>query len=508
MRERRMTTAAAGGATGQGRAASCDGARPRKACASCSRSSRKCRGYGLRLSWPRPDDLRRAVVSESAPRSPSFPTAGHISDARFVHTSNWDIELYHSLKSAVPVRNLSLLGVPIFWNPSKLEALDRDLLEYFCCVASTSLATFGCDTTALADTLVRIALQGETATAAAVFQALLAFSSLHRYGLQSQALELKIDALGSLAKGSAAPSLGASVMEHTATGMLLCSFEVHQSSYTSGHWAFYLAGVKTVLNASSTKSLLQLGSDMAVLLDWVHYHDVLARFSLLHWKREGAPELPPTPAGLFCPQVCDAVSGGAIPSVASGSVDDYKGFLEVLDWRIRSLPIPKVPDNDDLALDDVTLVFQLYRLAILLFLNRSFEGLIDQPIRTQQHIDKAFALLPRLRYCKQQFPIHIIGCEARTDQHRAVVLDVISRTEKMSSSRSLNYCKRILHTVWAQDDLADGNNIGYLDKMTSRVFEFWRVPRMSGTDVYESKDVPSESLSWNDATCALSQGGH
>jgi hypothetical protein len=127
---------------------------------------------------------------------------------------------------------------------------------------------------------------------------------LHRYGLQSQALELKIAALGSLAKGLAAPNLCVqATMQHIAAGMLLCSFEVHQSSCTSDQWTFYLGGVKTVLNASSTKTLRQLGSDVAALLDWVHYHDVLARFSLLHWKRDGAPQLPSTPTDLFCSQV-------------------------------------------------------------------------------------------------------------------------------------------------------------------------------------------------------------
>ena len=173
-----------------------------------------------------------------------------------------------------------------------------------CCVASNSLALFGHDRTALGNILVCIALQEETATAAAVLQALLAFSSLHRYDSQSQALELKIAALGSLAKASAAPSLGAkATMQHTATGMLLCSFEVHQSSCTSGQWTFYLGSVKTVLNASSIKTLRQLGSDVAVLLDWVHYHEVLARFSLLHWKIEEAPELRSTPPDLFCSEV-------------------------------------------------------------------------------------------------------------------------------------------------------------------------------------------------------------
>jgi len=173
-----------------------------------------------------------------------------------------------------------------------------------CCVASGSLATFGQDATALGNTLVRIALEGETASAAAVLQALLAFSSLHRYGLQSQAVELKTAALGSLAEGSFAPSLSAKdTIQHIATGMLLCSFEVHQLSCTSGQWTRYLGGVKAVINASSIKTLLQFGSDVAVLLDWVHYHDVLARFSLLHWKREGAPEIPSTPTDLFCSQV-------------------------------------------------------------------------------------------------------------------------------------------------------------------------------------------------------------
>jgi hypothetical protein len=172
------------------------------------------------------------------------------------------------------------------------------------CVASASLATFGHDATALGNILIRIALDGKTASSAALLKALLAFSSLHRYSLQSQALELKIAALGKLAEASAAPSLGTKeTIQHAATGMLLCSFEVHQSSCTSGQWTGYLGGVKTVLNASSIKTLLQLDSDVAVLLDWVHYHDVLAHFSLLYWKREGAPELPLTPTALFYSQV-------------------------------------------------------------------------------------------------------------------------------------------------------------------------------------------------------------
>lgn len=162
-------------------------------------------------------------------------------------------------------------------------------------------------------------------------------------------------------------------------------------------------------------------------------------------------------------QVCDTVSSSAIIPETSENMSDYKSFVEVLDWRIRSLPIPKVTKDND----DATLVMKLYQLAMLLYLNRSSEGLIDQPMRTQQQIDQAFAILPRLSSCKQQFPIYIIGCESRTDEQRAVILDVISRTEKMSSSRSFDHCKRLLQASWAQDDLAGWNDISYCSKLSS-----------------------------------------
>lgn len=162
-------------------------------------------------------------------------------------------------------------------------------------------------------------------------------------------------------------------------------------------------------------------------------------------------------------QVCDAISSSVISPDTSDDAHDHKSFVKVLDWRIRSLPIPKVTEDGDNA----TLVMKLYQLAMLVYLNRSSEGTIDQPIRTQQQIDQAFAILPRLSSCKQQFPIYIIGCESRTDEQRAVILDVILRTEKLSSSRSFNHCKKLLQASWAQDDLAGWNDISYRNKLSS-----------------------------------------
>lgn len=46
---------------------------------------------------------------------------------------------------------------------------------------------------------------------------------------------------------------------------------------------------------------LQNDGDLAALLDWVYYHDVLARFSLRHWHRESTGKPSPLPTGASSP---------------------------------------------------------------------------------------------------------------------------------------------------------------------------------------------------------------
>ena len=106
-------------------------------CTNYSRSNQKYQWHNLKLSWPHANDRRRAIVSKSSPPSPLSPTEGRISDARFVHTTHWDIELSHNLIGSVPVRSLSWLDPSTCWNPSEMETLDSDLLEY--CMLPTSL---------------------------------------------------------------------------------------------------------------------------------------------------------------------------------------------------------------------------------------------------------------------------------------------------------------------------------------------------------------------------------
>jgi hypothetical protein len=140
---------------------------------------------------------------------------------------------------------------------------------------------------------------------------------------------------------------------------------------------------------------------------------------------------------------------------------EYKAQLKILDWRIRSLELPPPADGDA----DASLVTELYRLAMLVYLSRASDNLLHQSARTQQHIDKAFAILAQLGSCDRQFPVFVLGCEARSDDQRAVVLDLIARTEQGSASRSFTLARRLLQASWAQDELGKGE-VNCWDKLS------------------------------------------
>ncbi|KAK1760131.1 fungal-specific transcription factor domain-containing protein [Echria macrotheca] len=489
-----------------------------------SRSGRRRQDpkQGLRLSWPLAGDKRRAVVGQSpAPRkrekgdndddnndmnnTPTRPTT------RLVHVKHQDMEAHYG-------HTHQILDIPLEWNPAILATNDQELLEHFQLAASRSLAILGHDPAELGDALIRTALADggrNTPSAKAVLLALLAFSSLHRQGVHGQAFELKIAALRALGVvGSAGRPIGmVEAVQHVAAGMLMCSFEIHQSSCTSGEWTVFLRGVKDVIRTAGLDTVRPSPSssaDLAILLDWVYYHDVLAHFSLRHWKR-GRGTTPPMPLpGYSCvlsesldrdklmdvrvavsqsatpalsliqllAEVCDAVpidppssSSSSSPSTTATGTDtddddDHKSYLNILDFRICTLDLSTILPTTS-PTPDSSSVLELYQLATLVYLNRAaaaaaaeFQPAAARRSRTQKHVDRAFSLIPHLETCDRQFPVFIFGCEARSDEQRAAILDLVSRTERGDGSRSFNHVRRLLEAVWAGDDLGDGVGTG------------------------------------------------
>ncbi|RYC64325.1 hypothetical protein CHU98_g1869 [Xylaria longipes] len=436
--------------------------------------------HGLRLSWPSANDTRRALVAKSpSSRKVGF---GHVymSEARFIHMSSYDVEMHQVFKNSQS--NAPPLRVPLDWNPHKLQVKDKDLLEYFKRSASQALATFGHDPTDLGDVLIRVSLSSNTHSAVAALKALLAFSSVHRNGVQSQAGALKVSSLKALAAAAGRVDLSSmEAVQHVAAGMLLYSFEVQRACCTSNQWTWYLWGANKVLGAALLNGTQH--DDISKLQDWVYYNNIMARFTLRHWNRSSpnqsaAPPnthvevsmsgylqkqhvlnhcqlsraTPPIAVLRLLSEICDLEHVNSNHLV---ELDDHKSFLKILDWRIQNIP----------TTDFIT---ELYQLSSLIYLDRISGPLLNQFARTQLYIDKAFAILSELSSCERQFPVFILGCEARTDTHRAIILDLISKTESKAASRSFTYVKLLLQAIWAQDDLQDGE-LDYCSKLSSTI---------------------------------------
>ncbi|KAI0157862.1 fungal-specific transcription factor domain-containing protein [Hypoxylon sp. FL1284] len=446
------------------------------------RSRRRSKGPGLQLSWPKSNDSKRARVAKLHTH-PTPYNAGRvptITDSRMVHVSQADVETHYHLASP------SLDGPPlsVTWScgPIGLAVEDRDMWQYFLSTASLSLPIFPHDPAHLGRVLAQVALIGDTNSAKAAQLALLAFAWMHLHNnTYSQAVELKIAALEALKDGSKDEISTVEAFQHVAAGMLLCSFEIYHSSCTSGDWICYLGGVKEIIKTNYLDNPSRRHGELEILLDWVHYFGILGRFSRIYWQDETAEEKSPirlceeafpsdysatesTQITELFGEVCNAVDARPPPTASAETLDDYRNFLKILDWRIKKIQVEAVPGDRR----EVALTTEVYKLGMLVYLNRATEDELHQAPRIQQQIDEAFALLSRMASCPRQFPVFIIGCEARTDVQRATVLDLIARTERSAASRSFSYTRVLMEAIWAQDDLSNGE-ISYRAKI-SRVF--------------------------------------
>jgi hypothetical protein len=94
------------------------------------------------------------------------------------------------------------------------------------CTASQSLAIFPYDPKDLGNAIIQMTLSSHTKSARAALLSLLAFASIHRHNVHSQAVELKLSALKALSAITGSHVGTEEAIHHVIAGMLLLSFEV------------------------------------------------------------------------------------------------------------------------------------------------------------------------------------------------------------------------------------------------------------------------------------------
>ncbi|EXJ90069.1 hypothetical protein A1O3_03137 [Capronia epimyces CBS 606.96] len=430
-----------------------------------------------------------------------------------------DIYLHHfaseypnQVRDRVAFMQLALPCVPqlISWTPSKINASDQDLLQYFEHVGSNVLPMFDSGRSRVREILMRMALSGSTLASNAVCQAMLALASLYRDGLQPHAARLNLTALQSLMT-SAKDGIDAEAgIQHIAAGILLACFEMQLNS--NGHtwncqWVGHICGAKGVVQAVKDGQHPP-GSDSSIMLGWVYYYDVLARFSTRHWRTDVVSEVVPDPrfttnggnGDMPCVTqyaLARASFAAVIPQISRhahevlgllGEVCDtilhpwdpqyhsleYQEYLDGLESRLTNVTLTGPAETT--ADEDLTPVLKLFRLAALIYLEHTSRNFSGQSTKLETWIDDAFSIFAGIGTCRHPFPLFIVGCEARTDDRRRVILDLISKTQQDPQVRSFKEVGALVQAVWVQDDLEVDGHVEYMRKVNLAISTFDAVP--------------------------------
>jgi len=159
--------------------------------------------------------------------------------------------------------------------------------------------------------------------------------------------------------------------------------------------------------------------------------------------------------------------------------DEYENSLRCLENRITNI-VPLAPGGISDTLSGLSTAWvatmELFKLAALIYLKRASRNFSGTSPRIDAMVEKAYILLDDLETFNLAFPLLIIGCEARTDEHRMRILEHIARAMKISSFRSLHGLQKILQQIWVQDDLAVDYELGYVNRLDAVISSYQIMP--------------------------------
>ncbi|KAK1767572.1 fungal-specific transcription factor domain-containing protein [Phialemonium atrogriseum] len=489
----------------------CDGGRP--VCENCRRSRRTCVVHSLRLSWPRTGNRRRFVIG---PRPKPAHRGEASRESHFLNVSSSHVEEYLSLShDGTPYMsdrdNYTALGV-IPHSPSMIYSTletvqdgSRSLSYFYRIVANTLPAIEGTNSD-FRDLLMKMALSDDSPSSQAVLFSILSLSALHRPASNSKdVISFKACALKALRECASRGNLTlVQTMQHMAAAILLCRIEIGLFTAASTLWCLFVCGANTVLTeAHQSMNLLMLGKDLRLLYRYVHYHNTMSFFSLMHWNRPKSvdkgtkSDFRGKALEFKCPK------NYTIPAFKDFVSEEFQLLVDVLD--LRSAPefgnnchsethqamledissrisrtfsratgeLKKILQSNSISSAEVQAQLQkrLFIAATWIYFVRTARQL-SGPISTVSSLlsdafDSDTTGIRHLSVCNLPFIVFILGCETSSEDHRRDILDLIQRTSGLGRDEgispdqaavsvqpvSLGVIRTLLEAAWAMEDL-------------------------------------------------------
>ena len=206
-------------------------------------AKRECLGYGLRLSWPRENDRRRAMIQSSDLARSRLPHSSPLTS--FLNTTFWDLTLHHEVMHSGELKHHvgswtrpSMVARPLSTAWSTLGSEDQKLLSYYETTASRMITTIDDDSNGFRHVLIGMAFSDLFDSASAMIQAILAFSACQLYGGDAASMHnaAAVQALSRSIENSSAPQ---DRLCQLAASMLLVTFGIfHFNKSIVGHISF------------------------------------------------------------------------------------------------------------------------------------------------------------------------------------------------------------------------------------------------------------------------------
>lgn len=480
-------------------------------CQNCFRSKRQCQGYGIRLSWPRPGDQRRAVCAKNPLTLGNSVRLLSGNKVQFLNVFACDLRLYNDI-CGDDTLSVASLGNPYFsleypriqkgpsWIPSSLEERRATLISYYEMVISKMIASVS--NQQFCSLILRMSFADSSSSSCAVLQAIFALASLHLYG-QSQAIVFKEKALLAIEASSNERSGMREVLQRIAAAMIMGLYEIFDQPDSPYAWAQHICKAKMAVKDIYTLDTPYQG-DLALILDWVYYHDVLSKFSVRHYKqrtigqetcardkyimyKQFASPKKTTILGTFgcsletlvtISQIFDVTL--EIDSCSTVSTDTIDKLERRLKFARQELDVEILDDiehpTQEQNLRDIA---ELYRLAGLIYLHRAAKKTPISHSSVMKFVKDAYEILERLETCERGFPLFIVACEARTDTQRGEILRILANTQKVLKVGNIIRIQRLVERLWTQDDLDSENQLDYSLKVTAILSTSGALPAFS-----------------------------
>ncbi|OIW23748.1 hypothetical protein CONLIGDRAFT_636998 [Coniochaeta ligniaria NRRL 30616] len=445
----------------------CDRSLP--SCSKCKERGDACRGYGLKLSWPKDNDGRR-----SARQSDHFLYPVQYKDLDFINTSAEDIEVFYN-----PVR---LWQRPTSYDmswlshlPSLTIASTRSMHTTEAHMPVSLLVSSSADVDGLYGLLLRLSFYDDELPSLATRHALSALSYQHLD--QHKAVLHQTKAIRALQSSIEAfpPSRALQTM---AASMLLSIFETINFDSSALSWSIFFCGTKTIARGV-TKTHDSYYGDRALLLDWIFYLDTMYKFSIRHWSDKNddqinlagqkkiiskpifAPERQIIVSTLGCSlemldlvcQAVDAVLDRDDPLHLSVTHVKAIQSLEIRTQGIEQRSTGLDNDDDAEGMVSRTNTAELYRVATLIYLGRVARAEPRDSDVTKEPVAQAFTLLRNMTVCNCPWPLFVVGLEAHTEDQRKIVLTVLDASLRRRPMGSMVLTSRMIREAWALQDL-------------------------------------------------------